>query len=66
MTINALVDYDGWMHSERWNLSKKDAIEKAYAMVNDSNSSVIKIQLFQGAYSIWSRTNWKKEYACSI
>ena len=66
VSICALVDYDGWLHHERWGLSESEAKRKAMQLVSDEDSRVIKIQLLRGSYTVWSRTNWKKQYSCNI
>lgn len=66
MSVKALVDYDGWMRVEQWQMTKDEAIARAYRAVRDKDSRIIKIMLFQGTWPFWSMTNWKKEYSCNI
>lgn len=62
--LNALIDYDGWMRSERWDMGEEEAKAKATEMVKDRQSPVEMVQIFRGSYLLFHKRNYSKTYAC--
>ncbi len=64
--VTALVDYDGWMRHERWDMPLHDAIRLARSMVSDKSSRVEMVQVFMGGSPVFHRRSWSKTNACRL
>ena len=64
--VTALVDYDGWMRHERWDVPLKEAIRMARSMVSDRSSRVEMVQVFAGGQPVFHRRSWRKTNACRL
>lgn len=64
--VKALVDYDGWLKHEQWNISDDMAKRKADELVKDKHSRVEMVQLYKGSYLMYHRRSYQKTNACRL